>query len=140
MESIMYRNTRQKQSPKVSNKETDVGFQSRYKDGMKEWVQQAIAFKAGEDRGAQSRVAELLAAEFGWLPGRVKLNKLSTGRQVLSAADMYAISKVTGYPVPASATGDQYLDSFMKLYATASETARQYALEAASLYLKRHTS
>lgn len=136
MDSNMYLNSTQKQAASVSNKETYIGFFFRYKMGMREWIKKAITYKTGDGYGSQTAVVTLLAENCGWTPTRGKLNKLISGRQELSASDMYDISLVTGYPVPPSRTGDENLDAFLELYNRTPEKHRKTALDAAMVYMK----
>lgn len=106
---------------------------------MKSWIAKAIIYKAGEGRGAQAEIARLLAEQRKWPDTRGKLNKLLSGAQTITAVDMYDISAVTGYPLPASETGDALLDDFMEAYKRATHKQRAIALAAARVILEKST-
>ena len=61
-----------------------------------EWTQKALEF-AGI---SQSEAARRLSADFGISVDRAAVNKIVKGKRELAAAEMLALSKITGFPVP----------------------------------------
>lgn len=64
---------------------------------FKEWL--AAALNHGEIK--QAELSRQLHQRFGWADDRSVVNKILKGRRDISAKEMFEISQITGYPLPA---------------------------------------
>ncbi|QRM55126.1 S24 family peptidase [Sinorhizobium sp. BG8] len=81
--------------------ETDLLPTHRYNEDMdKNWVEAALA----HSKLKQAEVTRRLHNRFGWREDRSLINKILKGRRILDAKEMFAISEVTGFPLPADET------------------------------------